>query len=178
MTQIRTVSVCGLGKLGGCMAAVFAARGFEVVGLDIDADKVRKVNRGQPPVPEPLLAETMRAGAGRLRATLDPREAAATDATLFIPPSPSLPDGSFSNAHLLKAMRLVAKAVRAAGREGHLLKISFTNQLRMIAERHPHADIHAILDAIGSDRRVGRHYLRPEAGAGPSAIRAQARCSA
>ena len=40
------------------------------------------------------------------------------------------------------------------------MKISFTNQLRMIAERHPKADIHAILDAIGSDSRIGKKYLR------------------
>ena len=40
------------------------------------------------------------------------------------------------------------------------MKISFTNQLRLIAARHPHADIHAILDALGSDSRIGKKYLR------------------
>jgi len=40
------------------------------------------------------------------------------------------------------------------------MKISFTNQLRLIAARHPRADIHAILDALGSDSRIGRKYLR------------------
>jgi len=40
------------------------------------------------------------------------------------------------------------------------LKISFTNQLRMIAEQFPQADIHAMLDALGSDTRIGRKYLR------------------
>src|SRR5207302_7554254 len=40
------------------------------------------------------------------------------------------------------------------------MKISFTNQLRLIAERFPKADIHAILDAIGSDSRIGQKYLR------------------
>ena len=32
------------------------------------------------------------------------------------------------------------------------MKISFTNQLRMIADQFPKANIHAILEAIGSDR--------------------------
>ena len=41
------------------------------------------------------------------------------------------------------------------------MKISFTNQLRMIAEHFPNADIHDILDAIGSDSRIGSKYLRP-----------------
>jgi len=40
------------------------------------------------------------------------------------------------------------------------VKISFTNQLRMIADQFPKADIHAILDAIGSDSRIGKKYLR------------------
>lgn len=34
------------------------------------------------------------------------------------------------------------------------MKISFTNQLRMIAEQFPKANIHHILEAIGSDRHA------------------------
>src|SRR5436190_22313855 len=97
MKAIKSVSVFGLGKLGACIAATLAQRGFEVLGVDIDPEKVRKINAGEPPVEEPLLAETITAGRGRLRATQDYREAVATDVSFFIPPSPSLPDGSFSN---------------------------------------------------------------------------------
>jgi UDPglucose 6-dehydrogenase len=263
MNPLHKASVCGLGKLGACIAATLAQRGFDVVGIDIDPEKVRKINAGQPPVEEPLLAETIAAGRTRLRATQDYREAAATDVTFFIPPSPSLPDGSFSNEFLLRAMQPVAAAVRAQGKKGHLfvcsstttpgamdqvlipmleretggvcgrdfgvcynpefialgnvvngllepdlvligesdpasgaaleqlykqynrnspriarmaiisaeltkisvnsyvtMKISFTNQLRMIAEQFPKANIHHILEAIGSDSRVGQKYLR------------------
>src|SRR3954464_14835754 len=109
MKSIKSVSVCGLGKLGACIAATYAARGVPVVGLDIDPEKIRKINAGLPPVDEPLLAETITQGKERLRATADPAEIADTDASFFIPPSPSLPDGSFSNEHLLKAMQPVAK---------------------------------------------------------------------
>jgi UDPglucose 6-dehydrogenase len=263
MNVIKSVSVFGLGKLGACIAATLAQRGFHVLGVDIDAEKVRRVNEGLPAVDEPLLPETMKDGASRLRATTSVAEAVATDASFFIPPSPSLPDGSFSNEYLLKAMQPIAKAVREAGKKGHLfvcsstttpgacdqviipmleketgwtcgkdfgfcynpefialgnvvngllepdmvligesdeesgsmlqelykkynrnqpriarmsiisaeltkisvnsyitLKISFTNQLRLIAEQFPRADIHGILDAIGSDSRIGKKYLR------------------
>src|ERR1700693_2435897 len=263
MKSITSVSVCGLGKLGACMAATFAARGVSVVGVDIDPEKIRKVNAGEAPVDEPRLAETMKEGRERLRATDDPSETVATDASFFIPPSPSLPDGSFSTEYLLKAMRPVAKAMRQAGKKGHIfvcsstttpgavdsvlipmleketgwkcgrefsvcynpefialgnvvngllepdmvligesdpvagdlleefyrsytrnkcrivrmsiisaeltkisvnsyitMKISFTNQLRMIAEQFPKADINVILDAIGTDTRIGKKYLR------------------
>src|SRR5947207_2897062 len=126
MKSITSVSVCGLGKLGACMAATFAARGFSVVGLDIDPEKIRQVNAGEPPVDEPRLAETMKEGRERFRATDDPLETVATDASFFIPPSPSLPDGSFSTEYLLKAMQPVAKAVRAAGKKGHIFVCSST----------------------------------------------------
>jgi UDPglucose 6-dehydrogenase len=245
------------------MAATFAARGYAVVGIDIDPGKIRQVNAGEPPVDEPLLAETMSEGRERFHATNDPAEAVTTDASFFIPPSPSLPDGSFSTQYLLKAMRPVAQAVRKAGKIGHIfvcsstttpgavdsilipmlekemswncgaefsvcynpefialgnvingllepdfvligesdqaagdaleqfyrrynrnkcpvarmsiisaeltkisvnsyitMKISFTNQLRMIAEKFPKADINTILDAIGTDTRIGHKYLR------------------
>src|SRR2546421_9031232 len=97
MKVIEKASDCGLGKLGACIAATLAARGFEVLGVDIDPEKVRKMNEGLPPVEEPWLAETIKSGHGQLRATQDYREAVATDVSFFIPPSPSLPDGSFSN---------------------------------------------------------------------------------
>src|SRR5436853_1525756 len=126
MKSIESVSVCGLGKLGACMAATFAARGFPVVGVDIDPEKIRKVNAALPPVEEPLLAETIAQAQGRLRATDNPAEAVETDISFFIPPSPSLPDGSFSNEYLLKAMRPIAKAMRDAGKKNHLFVCSST----------------------------------------------------
>ncbi len=245
MKPIQSVSVFGLGKLGACIAATLAMRGFQVLGVDIDPEKVRLVNEGLTPVDEPLLGEAIKQGHPGLRATLDVKEALETEASFFIPPSPSLPDGSFSNEFLLKAIQPIAKAVGRAGKKGHLfvsnstttpgacdrvlipmieketgwqcgrefhfcdlvligesdaasgsalealyrqynrntpriarmsiisaelakislnsyitMKISFTNQLRMIAERFPGANIHHILEAIGSDSRIGQKYLR------------------
>src|SRR6266404_1818606 len=114
MNQIQSASVFGLGKLGACIAATLASRGFDVLGVDIDPEKVRKLNEGLPPVEEPLLAETIGAGQKRLRGTLEVRDALATEVSFFIPPSPSLPDGSFSNEYLLRAMQPLAKCLREA----------------------------------------------------------------
>ena len=57
MTEV--ISVVGLGKLGAPMAACFAAKGFDVVGVDVDARKVEAINRGESPIFEPRLAEMM-----------------------------------------------------------------------------------------------------------------------
>src|SRR5260370_37462532 len=67
MNSIKTASVCGLGKLGACIAATLAARGFEVVGVDIDQEKIKKIDEGLAPLDEPLLAETILAGGLRRR---------------------------------------------------------------------------------------------------------------
>lgn len=245
------------------MAATFAQKGFDVLGVDINPEPVRRINAGEAPVEEPLLEQVMKEARPRLRATTDPAEAVHTDASFFIVPSPSLPDGSFSNEFLMRAMESVARAVRASGKKGHLfvcsstttpgagdsvlipmlekelngkcgvdfsycynpefialgnvikgllepdmvligesdpaagaaleavyrsynsnrpnlarmsvasaeltkisvnsyitMKISFTNQLRLIAAQFPKADIHAILGAIGSDSRINSKYLR------------------
>jgi UDP-N-acetyl-D-mannosaminuronate dehydrogenase len=115
-----------LGKLGACIAATSADRGFRVVGIDVDAQKVEALNRGLPPVDEPLLAETITRSKSRLSASTDPAAAVETDATFFIPPSPSLPDGSFSTEFLLRAMQSVAAAVKKAGKKNHLFVCSST----------------------------------------------------
>ncbi|MGZ8940359.1 MAG: 3-hydroxyacyl-CoA dehydrogenase NAD-binding domain-containing protein, partial [Limisphaerales bacterium] len=126
MKTLQKVSVFGLGKLGACIAATLASRGFDVLGVDIDPEKVRLVNEGLPPVEEPLLAQTVEAGKSRLRATTNPGDAVQTDVSFFIPPSPSLPDGSFSNEFLLRAMQQAARAVGTAGKKGHLFVCSST----------------------------------------------------
>jgi len=44
------VSVIGLGKLGACIAAIFAHKGFSVVGADTSAATVQAINEALPPV--------------------------------------------------------------------------------------------------------------------------------
>jgi UDPglucose 6-dehydrogenase len=260
---LPSISVFGLGKLGACMAATFAQAGFDVLGIDVNPKVVSDINAGLAPVSEPQLQEVIEAGLGRLSATQDAAAGAETDVSFFIVPTPSLPDGSFSNELLMRAMAPLARAVRESGKPGHTFvvsstltpgasrdviipmlekeiagrvgidfgfaynpefialgdviqgllspdmvligesdrgtgdllesiyrryntnqphltrmsvtsaelakisvnsyittKISFTNQLRMIAEAYEDTDIHAILGAVGADSRIGHKYLR------------------
>ena len=66
----RTVSVIGLGKLGAPLAACVAAKGFRVIGVDLDPRKVEDINQGRAPVFEPRLEDTIRAAEGRLPPTM------------------------------------------------------------------------------------------------------------
>src|SRR2546423_13880444 len=100
--------------------------GYRFEEIVSEPEKIRRKNEEIPPVDEPLLAETMKEARQRFRATDNPVQALQADVSFFIPPSPSLPDGSFSNEYLLKAMQPIARAVRDAGKEGHIFVCSST----------------------------------------------------
>ena len=53
------VSVFGLGYVGCVSAASFAGDGHEVVGVDVNADKVASINAGRSPIVEPGLDELL-----------------------------------------------------------------------------------------------------------------------
>src|SRR5216110_2091032 len=107
------VSVIGLGKLGACIAACFADKGFAVVGADVSAKTVDLVNKGQAPVTEPGLAEMIARGHARLRATQDIADAVrSTEATLIVVPTPSTDEGGFSISYVLDAARSIGRALR------------------------------------------------------------------
>jgi UDPglucose 6-dehydrogenase len=107
------VAVIGLGKLGSPMAAAVAARGVVVVGADLDPAKVEKINRGEPPVAETALAETIRRAQGRLSATTDIEAACAeTGAVFIIVPTPSEPQGGFSIRHVLTVCEAIGRGLK------------------------------------------------------------------
>ena len=115
MTALPSVSVVGLGKLGACIAACFADKGFEVVGSDVSSHTVELVNQGRPPVTEPGLAEMLARSRGRLRATQDAGEAVhATDATFIVVPTPSNDEGGFSISYVIDAARSISRRVPPA----------------------------------------------------------------
>lgn len=108
----RSVSVIGLGKLGASMAAVFASKGFDVTGVDVNRTAVELVNAGHAPVQETDLDELIRSNHARIRATPSYEEAVlASDATFVIVPTPSDERGSFSLQYAEWAFAEIGKAL-------------------------------------------------------------------
>ncbi|MEV7772252.1 UDP-glucose/GDP-mannose dehydrogenase family protein [Kitasatospora sp. NPDC086791] len=77
------ISVIGTGYLGATHAAAMAEFGFEVLGLDIDPDKIAMLTAGRVPMYEPGLSELLlkhvaghQNSTGRLRFTTSVQEAA------------------------------------------------------------------------------------------------------
>ncbi|HBM89321.1 MAG TPA: UDP-N-acetyl-D-mannosamine dehydrogenase [Rhodobiaceae bacterium] len=86
-TNIKTISVIGLGYIGLPTAAMFASRKVKVVGVDVNLAAVEKINRGEIHIIEPDLDIVVQSvvAAGYLRATT---KAEPADVFLVAVPTP------------------------------------------------------------------------------------------
>jgi GDP-mannose 6-dehydrogenase len=109
------VAVFGLGYVGSVSAANFAADGHDVIGVDVNPEKVAAVNSGRSPIVEPgldaLLQESV--DARRLRATTSTSEAIAdTDLSLICVGTPSRKNGSLDLSYLIRVCEQIGDALR------------------------------------------------------------------
>jgi UDPglucose 6-dehydrogenase len=110
--MINRISVIGLGKLGASMAAAFASRGFEVIGVDINQKSVDLLSQGHAPVQETDLEETIAANKQRIKATVSHEEAVLnSDISFVIVPTPSDERGAFSLQYVEWAFKEIGKAL-------------------------------------------------------------------
>lgn len=105
------VAVVGLGYVGLPTAAVLAAAGQQVVGVDRDRDLVDSVNRGRAPWTEPDLDACLGGAVARgdLRAST---EVPVARAHLIAVPTPVAPDRSPDLTHVRDAVLAVAARLR------------------------------------------------------------------
>ncbi|MEN5018657.1 UDP-N-acetyl-D-mannosamine dehydrogenase [Erwinia sp. Eh17-17] len=85
--SFNTISVIGLGYIGLPTAAAFASRQKHVIGIDINAQAVETINRGEIHIVEPDLDRVVKTAVegGWLRAATQPQ---AADAWLIAVPTP------------------------------------------------------------------------------------------
>jgi GDP-mannose 6-dehydrogenase len=109
------VSVFGLGYVGCVSAASFAGDGHEVVGVDVNADKVAAINAGRSPIVEPGLDELLArcCSQGRLRATTDTVDAIrSSEVSLLCVGTPSRKNGSLDLTYLERVSEQVGAALK------------------------------------------------------------------
>lgn len=105
------ICVIGTGYVGLVSGTIFAATGNDVVCVDIDPEKVEKLNQGIPtiyePGLEPILQKNVREG--RLRFTSNLEEGVLTAIITFLClPTPPNEDGSADLSHLLNVAKEIA----------------------------------------------------------------------
>ena len=103
--QKPTIAIFGLGYVGCVTGGCFAELGFRVVGVDVDARKVRAILDGHSPFYEPglepLIAKHL--GSGSLTATLSTQEALRDAEYAFLcVGTPSAPNGNLNLDYLRK----------------------------------------------------------------------------
>jgi len=105
------ISVVGLGKIGSCILATLASKGFNVIGVDINKDVVKKINSGEAPYFEPGLGALLKKYEKNIFATTNHQQIVDTDVTIIMVQTPSLLDGSFSTEYVEKAVLEVGRVI-------------------------------------------------------------------
>jgi GDP-mannose 6-dehydrogenase len=109
------VSIFGLGYVGCVSAASLAADEHEVIGVDVNPDKVAAINEGRSPIVEPGLDDTLAEAVRRkrLRATTSTEEAVAgSDISLVCVGTPSHRNGSLDLTYLERVCGQIGRALR------------------------------------------------------------------
>lgn len=122
------IAIFGLGYVGSVSAACLAAAGHDVIGVDVEPQKLDLIRRGRSPVTEPELDELLSNGvaAGRLRVTEDTGEAVrAADISLICVGTPSRRNGSLDSTFLERVLQQIGEALHG-GRSYHVIAIRST----------------------------------------------------
>ena len=155
------ISVFGLGYVGCVSAACLARDGHNVVGVDVNAQKLELVRAGRSPVIEPGLDALVREGSrsGRLAVSADSAEAvSATDLSVICVGTPSNGNGSLCLRHIENVCAEIGAAL-AQKAAYHIVVVRSTVLPGTVEEI-----LVPILERE-SDRRAGRDFgicMNPE----------------
>jgi UDP-N-acetyl-D-mannosaminuronic acid dehydrogenase len=111
MAEIKAVSVIGMGYIGLPTCAIFASRGLDVIGIDLNSAVVEKVNRGEIHIVEPDLDGLIQkvVANGKLKAFTHPQ---AADAFIIAVPTPITSDNKPDISFVLDAARSIAGVLK------------------------------------------------------------------
>jgi len=117
----KSLCVIGLGYVGLPTAAVFANRGLDVLGVDIDAQTVALINDGKAHIVEPDLGAAVEAvvANGKLKAATEPQPA---DAFIIAVPTPFKNNRQPDLSYIESAAKSLAPALQA----GNLVVVEST----------------------------------------------------
>ena len=117
------ISVIGLGYVGLPLAAEFAKKGLETVGIDVDESKIKNVRDGVSYI-EDISSESLKAvvDSGKLTATTDLSAVAETDTILISVPTPV----TEHKTPEIKFIKSVVDGIAPYIRKGHMIILRST----------------------------------------------------
>lgn len=123
------LSFVGLGKLGLPFSLCLAEAGFDVIGIDINENVLKKLRMRKAPIIESRVQELLDKHYGKNFWVTNEHKKAIyeTDVTFVLTATPSDDDGSFSNKYLIDAMSALATHFSDSKKQRyHLFIISCT----------------------------------------------------
>ena len=125
MSQLsgKEISVIGLGVVGLTTAVGFRLKGHTVIGIDIDPEKVIRINEGVSPIYERALGEALKKV--RVKATTDFEQVLESDISFLCGGTPGKNDGSINLHYVQKPVEQLAELLKRKGRP-HLVVIRST----------------------------------------------------
>ena len=160
----QPIGVIGTGYVGLVTAAGFAHLGSDVYCIDIDADKVARLEAGEIPIYEPGLAEMVAANRERLHFSTDIADALEHARLLFIavgtPPT-------YSGDADLSAVRAVVNAIPASDRHALVMKSTVpagtgASIKRVLAEQGKHGLAYVSCPEFLKEGSAVKDFLNPD----------------
>lgn len=111
MADETTVLVVGAGRLGRCIAAVFADAGVPTLASDKNPTLIESLEQGVVSFPEPQLIPMLSRSQPDW-STDTVAQAAKADVALIVVPTPSSPDGRFDSQYVCSAVRDVCEGFK------------------------------------------------------------------
>lgn len=107
------ISVVGGGYVGLVTGTCFAELGHEVVITEIDPEKVRAINSGEPPIYEVGLEDLLKKSAGKkIRASTGYESVSSADIVLIAVGTPPKPDGSANLSYIESASTSIGRVLK------------------------------------------------------------------
>ena len=107
------ISVIGSGYVGLTTGTGFAKLGNKVTFIDIDKEKINKINNGITPIYEEGLEELLKENSDRITATNNYKEAIEnTDVSFVCVGTPSNKDGSIDLSYVEEAIKEIGKVLK------------------------------------------------------------------
>jgi len=116
MTEdLAEVMIVGVGYVGLATAAAFVSKGYRVIGVDSDEEKIGKLRGGKATIFEPMVGPLLKKAikSKRISFTTSKLDALRTARTVFITVgTPSLSDGSIDLTYVKECVRDLGGALR------------------------------------------------------------------
>jgi UDPglucose 6-dehydrogenase len=112
-SMISKISIIGTGYVGIVSGTCFANLGHKVICVDIDKEKINKINKGISPIYEEKLDALLKANLDNIQATSDYHEAIQKSDTTFIcVGTPSKKDGDIDLSYVKKSAEEIGRQLK------------------------------------------------------------------